>query len=385
MKILHLADLHLGKIVLGLPMIEDQRFILNQALNLCKTNNIHHIIISGDVYDRSIPPEDAVTLLNDFLSKVVLEEKIKVFVISGNHDSRDRLSCFNALLEKAGLIIDGLIKDDLTMNKHILEEDGLKVNLYSLPYVFPADVRALTKDDNIKSFESAVNKVLEANKLDENEINVINTHYFVTGDKEPIRSDSEARQSVGTIEQISYTIFDHFDYVALGHLHCPQHIGREHVRYAGSPLRYSQNEINQKKVFTIVNIKAKNDITITQVDVKPLHDFINLEGSVDDLTKDSEIKDERIVYFKLTDASPVLNAAARLKVKYPNYVGLEYINIKSKFTPEEGKLTKADGFDTLPIDEQFQKFSSFLQDIELDDYQKQALKDVAEEITKEDN
>lgn len=385
MKILHLADLHLGKIVLGLSMIDDQRHVLNQALDLCKREHIKVIIISGDVYDRSIPPEEAVTLLNSFLSKAILEDRIQVYVISGNHDSKERLSCFNGLLEKAGLFIDASINKDLSMNKHVIEQNGLKVCLYSLPYIFPGEIRLQSDDPEIKDFEKAVTKVIESNSINESEINILNAHYFVTGNEEPIRSDSESKTSVGTMEQISYSVFYKFDYVALGHLHCPQHIGREHVRYAGSPLKYSIDEITQNKCFTVININSKKDIQIEKIEIRPLHDFVCLEGSVEELTNNSEQKDMRITFFKLTDADHVLNAAARLKIKYPNYVALDYININSNIEEGEGTLEKVEGFSELSPDQQFDKFFNFINEKDMNEIQKKAIKDAFEKLDKEEN
>lgn len=383
MKILHLADLHLGKNVVGLSMIDNQRYVLNQAIELCKKENIKHIIISGDVYDRSIPPEEAVNLLNNFLSKAVLDEKIQVYMISGNHDSKERLACFNGILEKQGLFIDSGIKKDLKMNKHIIKEDNLTINIYSLPYIYPGEVRALSQDDTIKDFESSVVKILDANEINEDEINILNVHYFVAGSEPVIRSDSEMRTSVGTIEQISYKIFDKFDYVALGHLHCPQHVGRELIRYAGSPLRYSVDEIKQHKVFTIVNIKSKDDIEIEKREIVPLYEFVELEGSVDSLTKNSEEKDYRIVFFKLTDERHVLNAAARLKIKYPHYVGLIYVNIKEDVDEDESNLKKEEGFQELPIDVQFDQFFQSINGKGLDEIQKDAVNKVMKALMKE--
>lgn len=383
MKILHLADLHLGKNVVGLSMIDNQRYVLNQAIELCKKENIKHIIISGDVYDRSIPPEEAVNLLNDFLSKAVLDEKIQVYMISGNHDSKERLACFNSILEKQGLFIDSGIKKDLKMNKHIIKEDNLTINIYSLPYIYPGEVRTLSQDDTIKDFESSVVKILDANEINEDEINILNAHYFVAGSEPVIRSDSEMRTSVGTIEQISYKVFDKFDYVALGHLHCPQHVGRELIRYAGSPLRYSVDEIKQHKVFTIVNIKSKDDIEIEKREIVPLYEFVELEGSVDSLTKNSEEKDYRIVFFKLTDERHVLNAAARLKIKYPHYVGLIYVNIKEDVDEDESNLEKEEGFQELPIDVQFDQFFQSINGKGLDEIQKDAVNKVMKALMKE--
>ena len=380
MKLLHLGDLHLGKNINGLSQIDNQRYVLNSAIELCKKEDIKHIVISGDVYDRSIPPEEAVNLLNDFLSKAVLEEKIKVYMISGNHDSKERLSCFNGILEKQGLYIDTHINKDLTMTKHVIKEDGLIINIYSLPYIYPADVRQLSGDDSIKDFEKAVIKVLEDNPLKDNEINILNAHYFVTGEEEPIRSDSEVRTSVGTIEQISYRVFDGYDYVALGHLHCPQHIGRDTVRYAGSLLRYSVDEIKQNKVFTVIDVKGKNHIEINKIPIAPLYQFEELEGTVEKLTKDSVIQDERILFFKLTDTSIVENAAGRLKIKYPHFIGLTYVNIVNGFSNEEAALTKVEGFEEMTPEQQFDNFFQFINGKEMNDLQKEIVKQIAEEM-----
>lgn len=380
MKILHLADLHLGKNVAGLSMIESQRHVLNEAIDICKKKNIKHIIISGDVYDRSIPPEDAVRVLNEFLSTAILDEHLNVYVISGNHDSKERLSCFNGILEKQGLYIDTNINDDLSMHKHVINDDGLIINIYSLPYIFPGEIKLLSGDDGVKDFEKSVIKVLGANELNKDEINILNTHYFVSGAGEVKRSDSEVRTSVGAIEQISYKVFDDFDYVALGHLHCPQHIGRDTIRYAGSPLRYSVDEIEQNKVFTIIDIKGKNDITVEKIDIVPLYEFIYLKGTVAELTQNSEIKDYRIVFFKLTDNQHVINAANRLKIKYPNYVGLSYININEDVNEDEGALVKEEGFEDLPTDQQFNTFFHFIMDKDLDDEQKALIQEVMNEL-----
>ena len=379
MKILHLADLHLGKNVLGLSMIEDQKHVLNEAILLCKKENIHHVIISGDVYDRSIPSEEAVSLLNDFLSKAILEEKLKIYIISGNHDSKERLACFSSILEKQGLYIDNSINKDLSMHKHLIEEDGLKVNIYSLPYIFPGEVRLLSEDSEVRDFQKSVEKILSKNIINKEEISIINAHYFVSGVDNVILSDSETKTSVGTIEQVSYQLFDDFDYVALGHLHCPQHIGRETIRYAGSPLRYSVDEISQNKCFTVIDIKNKNDIKIEKHPINPLHEFVALEGSVEELTKDSDIKDERIVFFKLTDSSHVLNAASRLKIKYPRYVGLTYINIKDN-EDSSLDLEKGEGFEELTLEEQFSIFFKHIADKELNDVQKDVIDAVIKDL-----
>jgi len=328
MKILHLADLHLGKSINNIPLVEDQKDALKQALNLCVKENIKHIIISGDVYDRSVPKEEAVTLLNDFLSEVILDNKIKVYIIPGNHDSNERLSCFDSLLEKAGLFIDGDFNNDLSFKKHSIEEDGLKVNIYSFPYVYPSDIRLKSGDNNIKEFDEMAKFLIQNTPLNKEEINILNTHYFVTETGvELIRCDSEVKSSIGTIDQISSSLFNDYDYVALGHLHCPQNVGRNTVRYGGSPLKYSESEINQEKYFTIINIKSKNDISIEKGTIKPLREFKKYKGKLEELLINPEIKDTSIAFFELTDETYVVDAASKLKIKFPNYEGMKYINI----------------------------------------------------------
>lgn len=383
-KILHLADLHLGKSVSGLSMIDSQRHFLNQTIELCKNEKIRHIIISGDVYDRSIPPEEAVNLLNNFLSKVILDEHFQVYMISGNHDSRERLACFNGILEKQGLFIDNKINKDLSMSKHVIKDEDLVINIYSMPYFYPGEIRLLSGDDEVKDFEKAVQKVIDNNPLNRQEINILNAHFFVTAGQEPIRSNSESKLTVGTIEQVSYHIFDEYDYVALGHLHCPQHIGRDNVRYAGSPLKYSIDEIPQEKYFNVITINSKDDIKVEKKEITPLYEFVKLVGTVDDLTLNSEIKDDRIVYFELTDESIVINASARLKIKYPHYVGLKYVNIKDSTNIDGVNLNKEEGFEKLTHEEQYNRYFHLVLEKDMDDIQKEIVKEIFDEIEKED-
>lgn len=383
MKILHLADLHLGKLVNGLSMIENQEYVLNECIELCEKEHIKHIIIAGDVYDRAIPPESAVKLLNDFLSVAIIEKKWKVYIISGNHDSQERLGCFNEILERQGIYIDNRINEDLKLTKHVLEEDGVKVNLYALPYFHQTRIRTLTGDESITDLETATKRVIEANEINKNEINFLSTHLFVSGIEELVRSGSESRLSVGTIEQVSYRVFDDFDYVALGHLHAPQKVGRETVRYAGSPLRYDVSEIEQHKAFTIIDVKSKDDIQIEKVEIKPLYNFVYKEGTVDELTQNSEIKDFDLIYFKLTDKKVVLNASSRLKIKYPHFIGLEYTQLEGEEnTPTS--LTKGSDFESLTPSEQFDKFFTYMLGKEMDEIQKETVESICEEIFKED-
>ena len=210
---------------------------------------------------------------------------------------------------------------------------------------------------------------------------------FVCVKHEPYRdccfTTASLRSALKRERYITYRVFDDFDYVALGHLHCPQHIGRETVRYAGSPLRYSVDEIKQNKCFTIIDVKGKNDISIIKVDIKPLYAFEEITGTVADLTVDSHVKDERILFFNLTDEKHVLNAASRLKEKYPHYIGLKYINIQDDMDGEQVSLAKEEGFEELTTDEQFKRFFTFITERDLDETQLKVVSDVVNELEKE--
>ena len=243
MKILHLADLHIGKIVLEQSMLEDQKYILKQIVEKIKNEKIELVLIAGDIYDRSVPPSDAVTCLNNFLKILIKDLKVKVCIIAGNHDSKERLGFGSEIFANDGLYITANYKGKV--DKIELHDEYGKLNIYMLPYIKPVEVKEFFGDIEINSYHEAITTIIEKEKIDQNERNIILSHQFVTaGSEEPERSESETLILGGT-ENVDISCYKKFDYVALGHIHGPQRIGRNTARYAGTILKYSFSEVNQ--------------------------------------------------------------------------------------------------------------------------------------------
>ena len=262
MKVMHLADLHLGKIVLEQSMIEDQKYILNQIIDIIKEKQVDIVLLAGDVYDKGIPSIEAVHLFSNFLTRLY-RLRIKVFVISGNHDSKERLSFGNALFIDNDVYIESIFKGKLKFVS--LKDEYGSFNIYMLPFVKPADVRVFYPDCKIESYDDAVRCIIEDTKVDDKERNIIMVHQFVTASGvDIIRSDSEAI-SLGGIDNIDVSLFEQFDYVAMGHIHGAQKLLRDTVRYAGSPLKYSFSEVHQRKSVPIIEFKEKGNISILYV------------------------------------------------------------------------------------------------------------------------
>ncbi len=258
-KIVHTSDLHIGKRVNGFSMIEDQKYILNEILRIIREERPSALIIAGDVYDKSVPTAEAVGLFDSFVEELALEN-IKLYMISGNHDSAERLSFANKLLDRTGVhvspVYDGKIKSNCL-------EDRVYVHL--LPFIKPANVRRFFPELNLESYTDAVSAVINTIDIDKSKINILVTHQFVTGG-----TTSESEEiSVGGADNVDLIVFDKFDYVALGHLHAPQKVGRETIRYSGTPLKYSFSESTHKKSLTIINIEEANDIEISTIPLIP--------------------------------------------------------------------------------------------------------------------
>ena len=236
MKILHLADLHLGKILQEQSLIEDQEYMLKEIINIIKVEKVQVLLISGDVYDRSVPPTEAVNLLDDFLKILIKDLKIKVFIISGNHDSKDRLGFGNKIFEDEGLYIES--KYNGRLKKVRLEDEYGPLNIYMLPFIKPVEVKKFFEDDLENNYDLAINKIIEKEEIDESERNIIMVHQFVTaGNVKPERTESEVL-SLGGIENVDVSNFKSFDYVAIGHVHRPQKIGRDTASRASLQSRY---------------------------------------------------------------------------------------------------------------------------------------------------
>ncbi len=377
MKILHLADLHFGKILQEQSLIEDQEYILKEIINIIKEKEIKALLISGDIYDRSVPPTEAVNLLDNFLKILIKDLKIKVFIISGNHDSKDRLGFGNKIFEDEGLYIESkyngnflkiLIKDlkikvfiisgnhdskdRLGFGNKIFEDEGLYIeskyngrlkkvrledeygplNIYMLPFIKPVEVKKFFEDDLENNYDLAINKIIEKEEIDESERNIIMVHQFVTaGNVKPERTESEVL-SLGGIENVDVSNFKSFDYVAIGHVHRPQKIGRDTARYAGTILKYSFSEINHNKSIPIIDIKEKDNITINLLPLKPLRDMREIKGPIEELIKEENYKEGNLEdYIKaiITNEEPVYDAIGKIKKIYPNTLKLEIQNSKT--------------------------------------------------------
>ena len=332
MKLFHLSDLHIGKRVNEFSMIEDQKYILTQILYAADQEKPDGILISGDVYDRTIPTAEAVQVFDAFLTRLS-EQKIPAFIISGNHDSAERLAFGSSLMGKSGIYFSKVY--DGTVEKIPMQDAYGTVWIYLLPFLRPSTIRHALPEraEEVQSAADAVRIALEQTKIDEKERNVLLAHQFVTGAK---RCDAEELQ-VGDVDQIPAELFASFEYVALGHIHSPQKVGRETVRYCGAPLKYSFSEAGQEKSITVVELKEKGSVDLRTIPLKPLHDLRKIRGMYLEVTAKSfyENRDcEDYLQVTLTDEEDVPDGMAKLRTIYPNLMRLEYDNKRTRSNAE---------------------------------------------------
>lgn len=327
MKFLHLADLHLGKRVNGFSMLEDQAHILRQILAILDDEQPDGVLIAGDVYDKSVPSVEAVGLLDGFLTELCARG-VPVLLISGNHDSPERLAFGGRVMDSCGIHISPVY--DGALAPVTLQDAFGPVHVWLLPFVKPAHVRRWFPDADIESYTDAVAEAVAHMDIDTAARNVLVTHQFVTGGA---RSGSE-ELSVGGTDNVDSGVFVPFDYVALGHLHGAQHIGRETIRYAGSPLKYSFSEARQHKSVTVVTLGKKGDVQVRTVALTPLRELREIRGSYDELTARSfyEHTTYRSDYLHLilTDEQDVFDAMSRLRTIYPYLMTLDYDNARTR-------------------------------------------------------
>ena len=327
MKFLHLADLHLGKRVNGFSMLEDQAHILRQILAILDDEQPDGVLIAGDVYDKSVPSVEAVGLLDGFLTEL-RARGVPVLLISGNHDSPERLAFGGRVMDSCGIHISPVY--DGALAPVTLQDAFGPVHVWLLPFVKPAHVRRWFPDADIESYTAAMAAAVAPMDIDTAARNVLVTHQFVTGGA---RSGSE-ELSVGGTDNVDSGVFAPFDYVALGHLHGAQHIGRETIRYAGSPLKYSFSEARQHKSVTVVTLGEKGDVQVRTVALTPLRELREIRGSYDELTARSfyEHTTYRSDYLHLilTDEQDVFDAMSRLRTIYPYLMTLDYDNARTR-------------------------------------------------------
>lgn len=377
MKILHLADLHLGKKVNEMSMIEDQKYILDQIITLIKEESVGIVLLCGDIYDKSIPTIEAIHLLDEFLDQLS-KMAIKVLMISGNHDSIDRLSFGKSLFTRSNLYIASQFENEI--EKITVKENGITVNFYMLPFVKSAYISHIFQLQT-DSYEECFRYLIEHTKIDEEETNILLSHQFVTANKKnPELSDSET-SSLGGIDNIDFHIFDPFDYVALGHIHKPQAMGREMVRYAGSILKYSFSEIHMDKKATILTIDAKKEISLSFHPLKPLRDMREIECSLEELLKKQcEIgNQEDYMHVILTDEEQILDAIGKVRTIYPNVMQISFKNRRHMKQLESAQIKEDQISDQSPA-ELFEQFYKMQNHIDLDEKRLQLVLSVFEEV-----
>lgn len=378
MKFVHLSDLHLGIRVNDFSMYEDQKYILERILNIIDKEKPDAVIIAGDIYDKSIPPAEAVVLFDNFITEIA-KRKIKAFIISGNHDSAERIAFGSEIMKNDDIYFSPVYSGNVTPIK-INDEYG-SVFIYMLPFIRPSNVKEYYPDDDCSSYSSAVNTAVTHMNVNYSERNIIITHQFVTG---AMRSDSE-EVSVGGTDNVSAEIFKDFDYTALGHIHNPQNISSEKIRYCGTPLKYSFSEANTDKSVTVCELKEKGNLSVKTVNLIPLRDMKRIKGSYDELMSKNfyENTDLTNCYLEitLTDENDIPDAVVKLRGIYKYLMKLSYDNTRtrSESIPENYSDKREDDPEKL-----FDEFYNTQNGMPLDEDQKTILHDIIQKIWEEE-
>ncbi len=326
-RLMHLGDLHLGKNLSDFDLIRDQQYILDQILSIVDKEAVNGVLIAGDVYDKSIPSEAATRLLDYFLNELA-GKKVRVYMISGNHDSDDRLNYGSTLFAANQIFISAVF--DGTMYKETLAQGDTVTDIYLLPFVKASQVKHFYPDEKIETYDDAVRTIIKHTPLDKGHRNILVAHQFVAGrGEDPAIAGSEnlGTQSVGTVEKIGYDCFDDFEYVALGHIHSPQRVGRDQIRYAGSPLKYSLSEANNEKSVPIITISPGEKLKIDLIPLKPWRDLKHIRGKMEELLSKKSINaSEDFIYVTLTDEDLIDDAMGKFQQIYPNTLRIDYDN-----------------------------------------------------------
>lgn len=350
MKLIHLSDLHLGKRVNEFSMLEDQEYILTKIINIIDEQKPDGVIIAGDVYDKSVPSTEAVELFDDFLVRLAKRD-LKVFVISGNHDSAERIAFGGRLMNKSGIymspVFDGKV-DPITLTDNYGD-----VNIYMLPFIKPSNVRRFYPENEIVTYTDAVKTVIDNMEIDTSKRNILITHQFVTG---AVRSESEDI-SVGGTDNVDASVFEDFDYVALGHIHRSQKCVSDYIRYSGTPLKYSFSEAKDNKTITVVEMNAKGDITLDFIPLVPKRDMVEIKGTYDELTlknfyENTTYQDDYI-HITLTDEEDIPDVLTKLRVIYKNIMKLDYDNKRTR------TMNEIDGAENVKKKTPLEHFSEF--------------------------
>lgn len=373
MRFLHLADLHIGKRVNEFSMIEDQRYILTRILNIIDENKVEAVLIAGDVYDKPVPSAEAVMLLSDFLGKLA-KRKLQVFVISGNHDSAERIGFGAELMSLSGVHMSRPFEGVPECVR--LKDKYGEIHIYMLPFIKPAYVRNCYPEEEIGNYDEAMRVVMEHTEIDKKYRNILVAHQFVSGGA---TCDSEDI-SVGGLDEISADYFKKFDYTALGHLHRPQHIGSEYIRYSGTPLKYSFSEVSHKKVALIIDMKDKGEISFEEIPLQPRYDLREISGTYMEVTAREfyeKFPKDDYMHVTLKDEEDIPDAIGKLRTIYPNIMRLDYDNKRTRSTVEV--VGTGDVEQKTPF-ELFQKFYENQNNQEMSEEQKEFTLSLMESI-----
>lgn len=369
MKFVHIGDLHLGKVIHQYSLLSVQRELLFELLTYMDQQDIRNLLIAGDIYDRLIPSQEAVNLLDEFLNRAILTYHIKVFMISGNHDSSDRLHFASSLLKKQGLYIETYLQEKM----NYVEMDDVRI--YLLPFMKPSHVKMLFQED-VSTYQEAMSVYLAHQKIDSHYKNILMTHQFVG--KNSMRSESEIPLSVGGTEIIDASLFDDFDYVALGHLHAPQQVSRETIRYSGSLMRYSFDEVNQKKSIVIVDT---DDMSLSFYELHPSQTLQKYKGTFHELMDTGYISQKQdFLSLELEDQTLIPHAIDQLRVIYPYLLQITYTYLLQQST----SFHRVQTIEKTDPQELFMNFYKSMRNRELNDKQMKIVKNLLEKAGETD-
>ncbi len=358
MRFLHISDLHLGRKFYGISFLPYQKILLGKILGFINDNNIDSLIIAGDIYDKPVPVIEAVTLFDLFLEKLA-DKNISVFIISGNHDSPERLQFASSFMKKRNIYISCIL--DSSIRKVTLKDDYGNINIYMLPFFKCQTANSVIPEGNFSDLSSAVKEILHGLPAEKDERNILIYHGFViSGSTLPETSDSE----LGGVQLVDADLFSGFDYVALGHIHKPQWIKKDKIRYSGSLMKYSFSEFNQKKSITVIELKEKGICNSYVVPLECDCDIRILKGSFDEIIKNAEYSED-LIRAELTDDEKIPFAIEELRRYYPNILELVYLSECRSIIPEN---TQARNIGNISLMEMLRSFYKDIYSYDLQEY-----------------
>lgn len=373
MKFIHLSDLHLGKRLHEVSFIDDQKAILAQIIQIVDREQPDGVLVAGDVYDKSVPSAEAVQLFDAFLVELA-KRKVQTFIISGNHDSAERIAFASQIMDVAGIHLSPVYSGEIVANS--LSDEYGEVAVYMLPFIKPSHVRRFYEDEDINSYTDAVKVAISKMNLDTSKRNLLITHQFVTG---ATRSDSE--ETVGGTDNVDASVFDAFDYVALGHLHKAQYCANNKIRYCGTPLKYSFSESNDVKSVTVLTLGKKGEAPeIRTVDLTPVRDMKRICGTFEELLDEAN-RTEDYVQITLTDEDDIPNAMSRLQAVYKSALALRYDNARTRAS---NSVLADESVENKTAFELFAEFFVDRNNAEMTDKQSEYMKSLIEKIEEEE-